>query len=265
MEDSLDRQTIDLLNEEVNSQMASHSSSSPCPIASTSPASPNQVGSMNADIDVVGQKRKLTSVVWNHFKKLKVNGVDKAECNYCKKRLTGRSSDGTNHLHIHFKNCPRKNCRDIRQQILVKEQKKVDGSSVFLSNYHFDYDRSRMDLSCLVIVHEHPLSLVEHFWFKRYSEGLQPLFKVPSRHTVKRDIMKIYEAEKKKTMGLLDKIRSRIAITTDLWTASNQKKGFMAITSHFIDENWALQSRLLRYDSRLKTILQYAYELIMLF
>ncbi|KAF7802430.1 zinc finger BED domain-containing protein RICESLEEPER 2-like [Senna tora] len=71
---------------------------------------------------------------------------------------------------------------------------------------------------------------------------------LPSRHTVKRDIMKIYEAPKVKSMGLLDKVGSRIAITTDLWTASNEKKkGFMAITSHFIDENWALQSRILRF------------------
>ncbi|KAF7811903.1 zinc finger BED domain-containing protein RICESLEEPER 2-like [Senna tora] len=88
---------------------------------------------------------------------------------------------------------------------------------------------------------------VEHFWFKRYSENLQPSFNVPSRHMVKSDIMKIYEAQKVKSMGLLDKIGSRIVITTNLWIPSNQKKGFMAITSHFIDENWALQSRILRF------------------
>ncbi|KAF7812880.1 zinc finger BED domain-containing protein RICESLEEPER 2-like [Senna tora] len=40
---------------------------------------------------------------------------------------------------------------------------------------------------------------------------------------------------------------SRIAITTDMWTSSNQNKGYMSITTHFIDDNWQLQSRLVRF------------------
>ncbi|KAF7812050.1 zinc finger BED domain-containing protein RICESLEEPER 2-like [Senna tora] len=40
---------------------------------------------------------------------------------------------------------------------------------------------------------------------------------------------------------------SRIAITTDMWTSSNQNKGYMSITAHFIDDNWQLQSRLVRF------------------
>ena len=36
--------------------------------------------------------------------------------------------------------------------------------------------------------------------------------------------------------------RSRVAITTDMWTSDNQKKGYMAITAHFIDDNWNLRS-----------------------
>ncbi|KAF7833130.1 zinc finger BED domain-containing protein RICESLEEPER 2-like [Senna tora] len=80
-------------------------SSSPSPIVTTSPPSPDHVCSMSAEFHLsqliqiedanVGQKRK-TSVVWNHFKKLKVNGDDKSECNYCKKRLIAKSNDGTN-------------------------------------------------------------------------------------------------------------------------------------------------------------------------
>ncbi|KAF7822025.1 zinc finger BED domain-containing protein RICESLEEPER 2-like [Senna tora] len=65
---------------------------------------------------------------------------------------------------------------------------------------------SRMDIACAIIAHEYPLSIVEQFWFKRYFENLQPLFKVPYRHTVKRDVMKIYEAQKVKSMVLLDKL-----------------------------------------------------------
>ncbi|KAL8544387.1 hypothetical protein ACS0TY_004794 [Phlomoides rotata] len=32
-----------------------------------------------------------------------------------------------------------------------------------------------------------------------------------------------------------------------MWTANNQKKGYMVITAHFIDESWKLQSRLVGF------------------
>ncbi|XP_028105110.1 zinc finger BED domain-containing protein RICESLEEPER 2-like [Camellia sinensis] len=40
--------------------------------------------------------------------------------------------------------------------------------------------------------------------------------------------------------------------TAEIWklseeTASNQKKGFIAVTAHFIDDSWTLQSRILRF------------------
>ncbi|GJS13736.1 zinc finger BED domain-containing protein RICESLEEPER 2-like protein [Tanacetum coccineum] len=38
-----------------------------------------------------------------------------------------------------------------------------------------------------------------------------------------------------------------VAITTDMWTSSNQKKGFTAITGHFIDNDWILRSKSLRF------------------
>nr|GMD94200.1 zinc finger BED domain-containing protein RICESLEEPER 2-like [Ipomoea batatas] len=50
----------------------------------------------------IGDKR-LKSIVWQHFKKVKVDGLDKAECNYCKKLLGGQSKNGTKHLHDHHK------------------------------------------------------------------------------------------------------------------------------------------------------------------
>ena len=47
-------------------------------------------------------------------------------------------------------------------------------------------------------------------------------------------------------MDLLGDNRSRIAITTGMWT-SNQKKCFMVVIVHFIDDSWALKSRVIRY------------------
>ena len=106
---------------------------------------------------------------------------EKDVCNYCNKALTDRRNDGTKHLSRHFEACKRRSYKDIRQLVLVREHKKVDGSSSYLNNYHFDPEKSRNDIASMIIIHEYPLSIVNHLGFRAYSEGLQPLFKVPSQ------------------------------------------------------------------------------------
>ena len=69
-----------------------------------------------------------------------------------------------------------------------------------------------------------------------------------SRNTLTKDILKVFDFEKGKTMKMLASVQSKIAITTDMWTAQNQKRGFIAITAHWIDGSWKLQNRILRYD-----------------
>ncbi|RVW36045.1 Sugar transporter ERD6-like 8 [Vitis vinifera] len=66
-----------------------------------------------------------------------------------------------------------------------------------------------------------------------------------SCNTIKGDIMKIYEVEKDKMINYLEKLESRVAIITNMWT-SNQKKAYMAITVHYIDESWLLQYHIVR-------------------
>lgn len=95
----------------------------------------------------------------------------------------------------------------------------------------------RRELASMIIMHKYPLIIVEYVGFRRYSMTLQPLFKVPSRNTVKSDIIKIFDCERGKKMKILEKNDSRVAITTGMWTSSNQKRGFMAVTAHFIDSS----------------------------
>ena len=57
-----------------------------------------------------------------------------------------------------------------------------------------------------------------------------------------------YELEKKKAIEYMAGIQSRVAITTDMWTSDNQKRGYMAITAHFIDESWNLRNILMTHE-----------------
>ncbi|KAF1862365.1 hypothetical protein Lal_00026896 [Lupinus albus] len=48
-------------------------------------------------------------------------------------------------------------------------------------------------------------------------------------------------------MTFISKNQIRFAITTDMWTASNQNKHYMTITTYFKEDSWVLQSRLVRF------------------
>ena len=58
----------------------------------------------------------------------------------------------------------------------------------------------------------------------------------------RKHIIDQYELERKKAIQYMARIKSRVAITSDMWTSDNQKRGYMAITAHFIDESWTLRN-----------------------
>ena len=96
----------------------------------------------NEDLDT-SKKRKTTSDVWVHFTRKKVEGKIKAQCHHCGKLYLGDPSQGTTHLRNHLARCPQmkfKDIRDMRQQVLIKQQNKVDGT-MSLNDYQFDQAR----------------------------------------------------------------------------------------------------------------------------
>ncbi|KAJ1433239.1 hypothetical protein SESBI_06180 [Sesbania bispinosa] len=152
------------------------------------------------------------------------------------------SDQGTTHLRNHFKTYKLRTTRDIRQAFLKTDKK---GSETNLVGcFAFNQELARSALAKMIVAHEYPMAMVEHKFFKEFLSIVAPLFKGVNRNTIRSDIMKIYNGERENTMKLLSRNRSRIAINTDMWTSSNQNLGYMTDTSHFIDDSWTLQSRL---------------------
>ncbi|WOL10537.1 zinc finger BED domain-containing protein RICESLEEPER 1-like [Canna indica] len=191
-------------------------------------------------------KKKFTSPMWAHFKREKIDGVWKAICIYCNKKLGGGGKSGTSNLHEHYKRCAKRSTQDLRQMVLTRNENTVEGKSK-IQNYIFDQTVSRKELANMIIIHEYPLSIVDHNYFRRYSHSLQPSFNIPTRNTLRADIMKIYNEYKSKIMEALESNMGRVAITTDMWTSDHQMKGYMAVTTHYIDDEWRLQNRLIRF------------------
>jgi hypothetical protein len=198
----------------------------------------------------VGSKRKrgpkLKSKVWLEFDRIELNGVWKAKCKWCKKHLGGDTRNGTSHLSGHLEICPDRAVRKGIKQSSLKLTANPQDGTVTVEKYVFDQEVARKELALMTIIHEYPLSMVDHVGFRKFCAALQPLFKVVSRNTLRKDILDMYELQKQSMLKYFRKLSSRVAITTDLWTANHQKKGYMAVTAHFIDDDWKLKSFLIR-------------------
>lgn len=101
----------------------------------------------------------------------------------------------------------------------------------------------------MIIVHEYPLLIVENKWFKKIANGLNPLFMLVSRNTVKKDCFRIFDVEKVVVMHMLDALGQHNLVNNSYVDFFNPTKGFMMVTTQFIDANWKLQSPIIRYKS----------------
>ncbi|KAM0888634.1 hypothetical protein ACQ4PT_028216 [Festuca glaucescens] len=195
-------------------------------------------------------KRKKTSNVWLEMKEVKVKGEYKARCNYCHKDLTTVPKAGTKHLADHLKVCTLKKLKTkggkTMSQSSLMMNAKGDGN-VSVESYTFDQEVARRELGNMLVLHEYPLSIVDHAGFRKFVHALQPLFKLHTRNTYRKDIVENFKKETKKAIDYMTKNQSRVAITTDMWIADSTKKGYMAITAHFIDDSWKLRSIIMRY------------------
>lgn len=83
------------------------STPTPKPIVVDDDDSSHQGAVDNANCGEMSPKRivRLKSIVWQHFGRKEISGVQKAVCNYCKNHLVARSTGGKRHLHDHMKAC----------------------------------------------------------------------------------------------------------------------------------------------------------------
>ncbi|KMT13229.1 hypothetical protein BVRB_4g084950 [Beta vulgaris subsp. vulgaris] len=226
---------------------------------------------------VIKKPKRLTSVVWNHFERVKKADICYAVCVHCNKRLSGSSNSGTTHLRNHLMRCLKRSNYDV-SQLLAKRRKK--DNTVTLTSYNFDdgqpkdehipvaaikfepepkreeaisigsmkfdQERSRMDLARMVILHGYPLAMVDHIGFKVFVKNLQPMFDIATNSALELDCIAIYEKEKQKVYGILNRLRGRISVAVDLWNSPENAR-YLCLTAHYVDEEWKLQKKILNF------------------
>ncbi|KAH9697522.1 BED-type domain-containing protein [Citrus sinensis] len=196
-----------------------------------------------------GKKRKipLRSNVWAHFTKLPCG--NKGKCHHCRKTFAANRGNTIN-LKNHLDRCKsyqdEKVEGDPKQQVLFRQKGKDKDDGVFKVSGGFSQEACRMALVKMIVKDELPFSFVEAEGFLEFMQTCCPRFDVPSRRTITRDILELYQHEKGLLKSVLGANKQRVCITTDTWT-SIQMPNYMVITTHFIDVEWVLHKRILSF------------------
>ncbi|XP_021834815.1 zinc finger BED domain-containing protein RICESLEEPER 3-like [Prunus avium] len=184
-------------------------------------------------------KRRLRSPAWESFDLLPVDEDNKkrAKCKHCGVVYVCDSRYGTGNLLNHAKNCVKKPYGDVKQLLM---------SSSGLRSPQFDYVKFRDLLIEAIIKHNLPFSFVEYEGIKALFAYVSPDIKLPCRNTVKACVLRMFKSERQKLHTLLSSIQGRICLTSDLWT-SVCTDGYLALTAHFVDQDWRLHKRIINF------------------
>jgi len=192
------------------------------------------------------ENRQFRTKVWEEFTKIRVGGVvTKGQCVHCNAEISAKRGARTSAMSTHLKRCKvRKSVMNIENQL---KSTVMSPEGVALKEWRFSQDVSRRELGRMISLHGMPFSVVEYDGFRWFVSTLNPAFKMTSRRTIATDTMKAFKEQKQALREALRTANSRVSLTMDMWT-SNQTLGYMCVTCHFLDANWKMHKRIMKFS-----------------
>jgi hypothetical protein len=174
----------------------------------------------------------------------------KRKCKLCTKSYTANRKTTTNlvnHLMkshtIEYETAKRK-----RDEMHISSTKRKKPNPVMEAFDRITFQESvYMDkIGELLVSCDEPFALVERPQFRGLMEYMKPGVYVPNRRKIRGHVMAMFSAEKENHRQMYSLVKSKFSFTSDVWTAPNQKS-FMAITCHYLTENFQLRWDLLDF------------------
>jgi hypothetical protein len=97
-----------------------------------------------------------------------------------------------------------------------------------------------------IVLSQQSFTIVEETSFLNFLQALYPRIKLPVANTIKNHLINYHKNGIEIIQEILQNLPGKISFTTDLWT-SPSAKNFMAITAHFINDKWELESLVLDF------------------
>ncbi|GMJ02868.1 DAYSLEEPER [Hibiscus trionum] len=213
-------------------------------------SSPTKVNDPSATSNKrVRKQQQPRAFCWSHFTKyVTEDGENMARCKHCDSTYTMHTGGSTTNLNNHLKTClkkPRGSTFDSKQSELTFAKFGLESETSF-STWKFDEDSIRKALIHMIIVDELPFRIVEEEGFKLFLSKACPRFHLPSRFTIRKDCLDLFNSMKILMKNSFGQDTSRICLTTDTWT-SLQRVSYTVLTAHWIDEEWMLQKRIINF------------------
>ncbi|KAL6602693.1 hypothetical protein ACP70R_043054 [Stipagrostis hirtigluma subsp. patula] len=196
----------------------------------------------SVDVHTSPSPRGRRPKVWEHFEPnlVNVNGDLKAVCRYCKAQLQTRS--GTSSLRSHIADY----CPAIEEDVREKFTETMKGRHPAGGQFVFDPKACRERMIEYCIHAEIPFLQWEDPYCQPWVHSMQPSFDVKGRQTMRNDCFNKYAQMKQELQAELHNLDSRICITSDMWTSS-QNLGYMAVTAHYIDAEFRMKKKILSF------------------
>lgn len=192
------------------------------------------------------KRRKLTSQIWQDFEAIYDHGIlVQAQCMHCNQLFKATRDVGTSQCGRHLKTCEGKMRLDKMVSQLSSQDLTLSKASR-LKDWKFDQKVAREELVDLIALHQLPFSLVDYPKFRSFVAALNPWFKPVSRTTIKADCIRRYEEKKNALRNTIRNLKSRVSLTADLWT-SNQTLDYLCVTCHYIDDDWILHKKIVKF------------------
>ncbi|CAH0717085.1 unnamed protein product, partial [Brenthis ino] len=212
------------------------------------------------------------SLAWDHFVDKREN---KAECKMCKVIISYKSGVSNLTKHVQRKhisvNLVRREQEVERQELPAQAARSTQfltSNTPLQTDAHSSTIRSNtatmptisafLRRDCQKIkkqIDDHfmnlfiwdlqPFSIVEDKGFRELIKFAFPNYVIPSRKYFANNLLPgLYEEVKTNTKAALSEDAKSICVTTDMWTSRNNDS-YLAVTGHYIDKNFSLQSVLL--------------------
>jgi len=127
-----------------------------------------------------------------------------------------------------------------------------DGSTI-LTKYKYDKAQTRRLVLTYLVEDSRPFDTLEKLGFRKMTKGFNPQFKPFSRHTVRRELFKMYVKERENVKDFILNAPGRVTMTTNNWKNDGTNEEYIYVTAHFVDSNWQLQKRILKFRTLVPT------------
>ncbi|XP_073352916.1 zinc finger BED domain-containing protein RICESLEEPER 2 isoform X1 [Aegilops tauschii subsp. strangulata] len=129
------------------------------------------------------------------------------------------------------------------------EQDKSSARTPDIKIRKFDQEASYQELTRMIIMHDYPLSIVEHEEMKRFAKGLNPVFNMASSLDIEEYSTLLFQKEKSDLKEKIALSSRRVSLSASVWVPHGAEPTikYLCLTAHFIDSEWKLQRRIIKF------------------